>query len=142
VGLLAARATVIVAMWRGRCLTDGAGRVRRCAAAAGLLAAGGQPVFPGVHAGGAVFAADLPGLDEPAALPVAGASAAAGIRALVADLSGPDAATLACATGIRGWHREQRFWGACGGGPRPATAGISDRAGAAAGCCSRASSRP
>jgi NAD+ diphosphatase len=115
-GLLAEQATVIIPMWRERCLIDGAGRVRRCAApAADLLAACGQPVFLGVHAGGAVFAADLSELDEPAALSVSGASAAADIRALFADLSGPDAAALAYAKGMLGWHREQRFCGGCGG---------------------------
>ncbi len=68
-GLLAGEATVIIPMWRDSCLIDSAGRVRRCAPdTAGLLAACGQPVFLGVRAEGAVFAADLSGLDEPATL--------------------------------------------------------------------------
>lgn len=118
-GLLAEAATVIIPMWRDSCLTDGAGRVRRCPpGTAGLLAACGQPVFLGVGAEGAVFAADLSELDEPAALSVAGAAAAADIRALFAGLSGPDAAALGYAKGILRWHREQRFCGACGGTTR------------------------
>jgi NAD+ diphosphatase len=72
---LAARqqATVIIPMWQDSCLIDGAGRVRQCApGAADLLAACGQPVFLGVRAEGAVFAADLSELDVPAALAIAG----------------------------------------------------------------------
>jgi NAD+ diphosphatase len=115
-GLLGEQATVIIPMWRDSCLIDGADRVRQCAPeAADLLAACGQPVFLGVRAEGAVFAADLSELDKPAALSIAGATAAADIRALFADLSGPDAAALAYAKGMLRWHREQRFCGACGG---------------------------
>jgi NAD+ diphosphatase len=115
-GLLGEQATVIIPMWRDSCLIDGADRVRQCAPeAAGLLAACGQPVFLGVRAEGAVFAADLSELDEPAALSIAGAIAAADIRALFPGLSGPDAAALAYAKGMLRWHREQRFCGACGG---------------------------
>jgi len=115
-GLLAEQATVILPMWRDSCLIDGAGRVHWCSPrAADLLAACGLPVFLGVRAEGAVFAADLSELDETAALSVAGAAAAADIRALFAGLSGPDAAALAYAKGILRWHREQRFCGACGG---------------------------
>jgi NAD+ diphosphatase len=117
--LLEGQATVIIPMWRDSCLVDGAGRVRWCAPqAADLLAACGQPVFLGVRGEGAVFAADLSGLDEPAALSVAGAAAAADIRTLFAGLSGPDAAALAYAKGMLRWHREQAFCGACGGTTR------------------------
>lgn len=118
-GLLAAQTTVIIPMWRDACLTDGAGQVRWCAPqAADLLVAGAPPVFLGVRAEGAVFAADLSELDEPAALAAAGATAAAEIRGLFAGLSGPDAAALAYAKGMLRWHREQRFCGACGGKTR------------------------
>jgi NAD+ diphosphatase len=97
-GLLAEPTTVIIPMWRDSCLTDGAGPVQRCAQeASGLLAACGQRVFLGVRAEGAVFAADLSELDEPAAWSAAGAAATADIRALFASLSGPDAAALAYA---------------------------------------------
>jgi NAD+ diphosphatase len=115
-GLLGEQATVIIPMWRDGCLTDGAGRVRQCAPSqtADLEAACGQPVFLGVSAEGAVFAADLSGLDEPTALSVAGATAVADIRALFGSLSPTDAAALAYAKGMLRWHREQRFCGACG----------------------------
>jgi NAD+ diphosphatase len=114
-GLLAGQATVIIPMWRDSCLIDGGGQLRWCAPdAADLLAACGQPAFLGVRAEGAVFAADLSELDEPAALSVAGATATADMRALFAGLSAPDAAALAYAKGLLRWHREQRFCGACG----------------------------
>lgn len=115
-GLLEEQTTVIIPLWRDSCLTDGGGQVRwRAPEAADLLAGGGQPVFLGMRPEGAVFAADLSGLDEPAALSAAGAAAAADIRGLFAGLSGPDAAALAYAKGMLRWHREQRFCGGCGG---------------------------
>jgi NAD+ diphosphatase len=118
-GLLGEQATVIIPMWRDSCLIDGADRVRQCAPeAADLLAASSQQVFLGVRAEGALFAADLSELDQPAALSIAGATAAADIRALFAGLSAPDAAALAYAKGILRWHREQRFCGSCGGATR------------------------
>jgi NAD+ diphosphatase len=123
-GLLAEQATVIIPMWRDSCLIDGAGRVHWCSAqAADLLAACGEKVFLGVRAERGVFAADLSDLDEPAALSVAGATAAADIRALFPGLSGPDAAALAYAKGMLRWHREQRFCGACGGTTQAAHGG-------------------
>ncbi len=115
-GLLAEPATAIIPMWRDSCLTGRAGQVLRYAPEeAARLAACGQPVFLGVRAEGAVFAADLSGLEQAAALSVVGATATADIRALFAGLSGPDAAALAYAKGLLRWHREQRFCGACGG---------------------------
>lgn len=66
-GLLADPATEIIPMWRDRCLTTGAGPVRRCVAeAAELLTAAGQP-------------------DEPAAVRLAGAGATSDIRALLIE---------------------------------------------------------
>jgi NAD+ diphosphatase len=118
-GLLAGPAAAVIPMWRDSCLIDGAGRVRWCAAqAAGLLEGGGELVFLGTRAEGAVFAADLSGLDESGALAAAEAAATADIRAVFAGLSGPDAAALAYAKGILRWHREQQFCGACGGTTR------------------------
>lgn len=118
-GLLAEPATEIIPMWRDRCLTMGAGPVRRrLAEATDLLAAAGQPVFLGVRAEGALFATDLSELDEPAAVRLAGADATSDIRVLFGGLSGPDAAALAYAKGMLRWHREQRFCGACGGTTR------------------------
>lgn len=118
-GLLGEPDTEIIPMWRDSCLAQGTEPVRRAAPlAADLIAAAGTPVFLGVRAEGALFAADLSELDEPAAVLLAGADATADIRALFGGLSGPDAAALGYAKGMLRWHREQRFCGACGGPTR------------------------
>jgi NAD+ diphosphatase len=123
--LAAARAdpaSRVLPMWRDRCLVDGAGPLALTGAAAAAVreAAAEPPVLLGLDGAVAVFAADLSPLDEPAALRLAGASAARDVRALVTELGPADAAAYGHARGILHWHREQRFCGACGAptGPR------------------------
>ncbi|MFI7213798.1 NAD(+) diphosphatase [Micromonospora maritima] len=117
---LAGRSTdpesVVLPLWRDRCLVD-AGRtpVRQAVAdAAALLAAADETVFLGLEEGRAVFAADLSGRSEGEARELAGAVEAVDVRALVGGLGAAEAAVQAYAKGLLHWHRGQRFCGACG----------------------------
>jgi NAD+ diphosphatase len=83
--------------------------------AAELLAAADDPVFLGVDAGSAFFAADLSALDQPGAVGLAGAHAVMDIRVLVSLVTPAEAGVFAYARGIAHWHRNQRFCGSCGG---------------------------
>ncbi|MEV1289562.1 NAD(+) diphosphatase [Micromonospora sp. NPDC049679] len=118
----------IVPLWRDSCLVAGDRPVVLSAAEASrLLAAADEPVFLGFDGGAPVFAADLSALDEEPAVALAGASGVRDVRALVATLTPPQAATFGYARGILHWHRNQRFCGACGG-PTTSRQGGSVRA--------------
>ncbi|WP_422744214.1 NAD(+) diphosphatase [Micromonospora sp. WMMD754] len=115
-GRLADPESVVLPLWRDRCLVD-AGRtpVRPAVVgAAGLLAAADETVFLGLAEGRAVFAADLSGRAEGEARDLAGAVEAVDVRALVGGLGAAEAAVQAYAKGLLHWHRGQRFCGACG----------------------------
>ncbi|MFI5837130.1 NAD(+) diphosphatase [Micromonospora sp. NPDC051300] len=109
-------ASVVLPLWRDRCLVDSArAPVRRPAVdAVELLAAADGTVFLGLDAGRAVFAADLSGLDGDEACALADAAEAVDVRALVGGLEPAEAAVQAYAKGLLHWHRGQRFCGACG----------------------------
>jgi NAD+ diphosphatase len=112
---LAAPSAVIIPMWSDKCLAADAGPVRLARpAASAVLDAGAEPVLLGLAGDAAVFAVDLSGLDEQAAVRLAGATEAVDMRALFSGLRADRAAELAYARGLLRWHREQRFCGACG----------------------------
>jgi NAD+ diphosphatase len=108
--------TRVMPLWRDQCLVrDGLPVTMRRGDAEDLLAAAGGLVFLGLDDGSAVFSADVSGLEQPAALVLAGADAVVDIRALVSAVSPLAAGMFAYARGIAHWHRNQRFCGACGG---------------------------
>lgn len=114
-GLLADDSTRVIPLWRDQCLVrDGAPVTLPSSGAAELLAVV-DPLFLGVDAGSAVFAADLSALEQPGAAGLAGADAAIDIRALVGVVPPAEAGVFAYARGLAHWHRNQRFCGACGG---------------------------
>ncbi|RAO11413.1 NAD(+) diphosphatase [Micromonospora noduli] len=107
--------TVLLPMWRDRCLVDGHGPVRLSAERAALVrSAAGETVFLGLDGEAAVFAADLSALPERSAVEMAGAVRTVDVRALVGRLEPGDAAVQAYARGLLHWHRQQRFCGTCG----------------------------
>lgn len=113
--LLADPGSVVLPLWRDRCLVTADVPVRLAGdRAAEALAVADETVFLGMDDGSAVFAADLSGLPEAAAVEVAGASEAVDVRALVGRLGPAEAAVQAYARGLLHWHRQQRFCGACG----------------------------
>lgn len=113
--LLADPATVVLPLWRDRCLVDGDGPVRLTADRASLVrSAAAETVFLGLDGNVAVFAVDLSALGETAAVEMAGAARAVDVRALVGRLDPAGAATQAYARGLLHWHRQQRYCGACG----------------------------
>ncbi|MEV4216551.1 NAD(+) diphosphatase [Micromonospora sp. NPDC049662] len=108
-------ATVVLPLWRDRCLVDGDGPVRLTADRASLVrSAAAETVFLGLDGDVAVFAVDLSGLGEAAAVEMAGAARAVDVRALVGRLDPAGAATQAYARGLLHWHRQQRHCGTCG----------------------------
>ncbi|WP_433116266.1 NAD(+) diphosphatase [Micromonospora sp. CA-246542] len=108
-------ATVVLPLWRDRCLVDGDGPVRLTADRASLVrSAAAETVFLGLDGDVAVFAVDLSGLGEAAAVEMAGAARAVDVRALVGRLDPAGAATQAYARGLLHWHRQQRYCGTCG----------------------------
>ncbi|MER6757223.1 NAD(+) diphosphatase [Micromonospora echinofusca] len=113
--LLTDPASTLLPLWRDRCLVAGDTPVRLTGErAAGALAVADETVFLGMDEGSAVFAVDLSGLPEAAAVEVAGAAAAVDVRALVGRLDPAGAAVQAYASGLLHWHRQQRFCGTCG----------------------------
>ncbi|MFF0367925.1 NAD(+) diphosphatase [Micromonospora sp. NPDC005087] len=119
--LLTDATTVVLPLWRDRCLVDGNGPVRLTAELASLVrSAAVESVFLGLDGDAAVFAADLSALGEQSAVEMAGAARAVDVRALVGRLDPAEAAVQAYARGLLHWHRQQRYCGACGA---PAVAG-------------------
>jgi NAD+ diphosphatase len=106
---------VVIPLWRDRCLLRD-DRVLR------LREVVGEPVFLGLDGPAPIFAADLSGLTEAAALAATGAAATADLRQLVGRLPRAEAAVLGYARGLCHWHREQRYCAACGA-PTRATDG-------------------
>ncbi|MDG4804187.1 NAD(+) diphosphatase [Micromonospora sp. WMMD980] len=127
--------SVVLPLWRDRCLVD-SGRVpvRPAAVGAGeLLGGADETVFLGLDAGRAVSAADLSGLEEGEACARAGAAEAVDVRALVGGLGPAEAAVQAYAKGLLHWHRGQRFCGSCGAATAAGTGGHT-RSCTGAGC--------
>ncbi|MCO1596877.1 NAD(+) diphosphatase [Micromonospora sp. RHAY321] len=114
--------SVVLPLWRDRCLVDGDGPVRLTADRATLVrSAAGETVFLGLDGdGAAVFAVDLSALTERSAVEMAAAVRAVDVRALVGRLDAGVAAVQAYARGLLHWHRQQRYCGTCGA---PAVAG-------------------
>ncbi|MFF4881185.1 NAD(+) diphosphatase [Micromonospora sp. NPDC000668] len=114
--LLTDPTSVVLPLWRDRCLVDGDGPVRLTAERASLVrSAAGETVLLGLDEDStAVFAVDLSALTEQSAVEMAGATRAVDVRALVGRLA-PDAAAIqAYARGLLHWHRQQRYCGTCG----------------------------
>lgn len=109
-------ASVVLPLWRDRCLVDAERAPVRPAAvdAVELLAGADETVFLGLDAGRAVFAADLSAREGREACELAGAAEAVDVRALVGGLGPAEAAVQAYAKGLLHWHRGQRFCGSCG----------------------------
>ncbi|MFI2267756.1 NAD(+) diphosphatase [Micromonospora aurantiaca (nom. illeg.)] len=108
-------ASVVLPLWRDRCLVDGDGPVRLTGERASTVrATAGETVFLGVDGDAAVFAVDLSTLGERAAVEAAAATRAADLRALAGRLDPAGAAVQAYARGLLLWHRQQRYCGACG----------------------------
>ncbi|MCF0093302.1 NAD(+) diphosphatase [Micromonospora sp. MH99] len=113
--LLTDPTTVVLPLWRDRCLVDGVGPVRLTAERASLVrSAAAETAFLGLDNDVAVFAVDLSGLSEPSAVEMAGATRAVDVRALVGRLDPAGAAVQAYARGLLHWHRQQRYCGTCG----------------------------
>ncbi|MGC4811192.1 NAD(+) diphosphatase [Micromonospora sp. DT228] len=113
--LLAESSTMVLALWRDRCLVDADGPVRLTAERASLVrSAAGETVFLGLDGDVAVFAVDLSALPERAAVEMAGAARSVDVRALVGRLEPGEAAVQAYARGLLHWHRQQRYCGTCG----------------------------
>ncbi|MEU9828406.1 NAD(+) diphosphatase [Micromonospora chersina] len=113
--------SVLLPLWRDRCLVDGNGPVRLTGDRASLVrSAAEETVFLGLDEDVAVFAADLSTLTERAAVDLAAATRAVDVRALVGRLDPAGAAVQAYARGLLLWHRQQRYCGTCGA---PAVAG-------------------
>ncbi len=107
--------SVVLPLWRDRCLADGDGPVRLTGEqASAVRAAAGETVFLGVDRNAAVFAVDLSALDERAAVEAAAATRTVDLRALAGRLDPANAAVQAYARGLLLWHRQQRYCGACG----------------------------
>jgi len=108
----------VIPLWRDRCLVRGVPGpqpvVLGAQAAAAVLEHAHGCVFLGLDGEAGVFAADLSGLDQAAAVALAGASGVLDVRRMVASLDAALASTLALARGVLRWNREQRFCGACG----------------------------
>jgi NAD+ diphosphatase len=128
--------SLVIPLWRDKCLVSGDGRELVTIAAADESAApdeGSAPVFLGLDGEAGIFAVDLSVLDETAALRLTGASAVTDTRSLFTALGPQRAAALAYARGLLRWHRDQRFCGACGAPSQMQAAG-HQRACTAAGC--------
>ncbi|RKN37725.1 NAD(+) diphosphatase [Micromonospora endolithica] len=107
--------SVVLPLWRDRCLVDGDGPVRLTGDRATLVrTAATETVFLGLDGDTAVFAVDLSDLTERSAVEMAGAARAVDVRTLVGRLDPGDAAAQAYARGLLHWHRQQRYCGACG----------------------------
>ncbi|MEU8182996.1 NAD(+) diphosphatase [Micromonospora sp. NPDC049047] len=132
--LLCESSTVVLALWRDRCLVDADGPVRLTAERASLVrSAAGETVFLGLDGAVAMFAVDLSALSERAAVEMAGAARSVDVRALVGQLEPGAAAVQAYARGLLHWHRQQRYCGACGA-PAEAAGGGHMRTCTGAGC--------
>jgi NAD+ diphosphatase len=80
--------TRVIPLWRDQCLVrDGAPVTLSGGDAAELLAAAADPVFLGVDAGSAFFAADLSVLEQPSVIGLAGAHSSAGLPGLIPGVS-------------------------------------------------------
>ncbi|WP_410814775.1 NAD(+) diphosphatase [Micromonospora sp. 067-2] len=133
--LLADPASVVLPLWRDRCLVDEGGPVRLTAERASLVrSATGTTVFLGLDENEvALFAVDLSALSEQSAVEMAGAARAVDVRALVGRLDPGSAAVQAYARGLLHWHRQQRHCGTCGA-PAVADGGGHVRTCTDAGC--------
>ncbi|MET7876979.1 NAD(+) diphosphatase [Micromonospora profundi] len=113
--LLSEPTTVVLPLWRDRCLVDGDGPVRLTADRTSLVrAAADETVFLGLDGDAAVFAVDLSALDERSAVEMVGAARAVDVRSLVGRLDPAEAAVQAYARGLLHWHRQSRYCGTCG----------------------------
>ncbi|SCL21485.1 NAD+ diphosphatase [Micromonospora nigra] len=125
--LLARPDSVVLPLWRDRCLVDGDGPVRLTSDRATLARTAAREIVflgldgdRGVNSDAAVdhdrgvFAVDLSALTEQAAVEMTGAVRTVDVRAVVGRLDPADAAVQAYARGVLYWHRQQRFCGACG----------------------------
>ncbi len=93
-----------------------------------LAAPGAEPVFLGVGGGVAHFALDVSGPEDPEALgPLGGRGRFVDLRAAAAELPAGDAAILAQAKALVGWHATHRFCPACGAPTEPRDGGYMRR---------------
>jgi len=128
-GLLRARETVVIPVWRGRNLVAWQGDAPRAGRlspehVAALIADGAQAMFLGFREDAAHFAVDLSHMAEP---PVPLAAAAGGefaeIREFGHELPREEGALLAYVKALANWHRTHRFCGRCGHETEPREAG-------------------
>ncbi len=121
--------SLAVAMWNGRPLIEdapgGGARIAYLAAELARQLSGGPEtrLFLGLWRETAVFAVDLEGEADPADGPLSGLGRFEDLRAIAANLPGPDAATLATARSMFEWRRRHRFCAACGARSEVAAAG-------------------
>jgi NAD+ diphosphatase len=118
--------SLVLPLWRDQCLTRSGQPLRlpmTDAAGTAVVAEAGDLVLLGLDGDRALFAADLSGLDDQAALQAAGAEDVREIRSLIAAVSPDTAGLLGYARGILYWHRNQRFCGSCGGATTPRDGG-------------------
>jgi NAD+ diphosphatase len=139
-GLRERQDSLVIPLWRDKCLVSGRELVTIAMAEAGAAlddsaVPGGSaaPVFLGLDGETAIFAVDLSALDEAVAVRLAGASGVTDTRSLFAALGAQRAAALAYARGLLRWHRDQGFCGECGA-PSQVQAGGHQRACTGPGC--------
>jgi len=117
---LAAETTLALPMWNGAPFVedDGKGGVRLAyipPTLAGELAAGAERLlFLGLWKETAVFALDLEGPADPAAVPLAGLGRFEDLRGLALRLPETEAAIAATAKGVFEWRRRHRHCSVCG----------------------------
>jgi NAD+ diphosphatase len=104
----------VVPLWRDLCLVAGDPPSPLVLPVAAIDDDHAQMVLLGLDNQTPYFAVDLSDLGPGEALELAGADAAADIRAVFADLPAARAGILAYARGLLYWNRHQRFCGRCG----------------------------
>ena len=117
---LAADTTLVLPVWNGAPFVedDGKGGVRLAyippALASELSAGAERLLFLGLWKETAVFAVDLEGPADPAAVPLAGLGRFEDLRGLALRLPETEAAIAATAKGVFEWRRRHRHCSACG----------------------------
>ena len=124
--LMARAAARLVPFWRDKALIDLSGPRPAIGWRESALAREGRepPVFLGLWAGAPRFAADISVLDpEAAALGFGARAKFIDLRSIAAELEPAEAAILATAKGVLGWHATHPFCARCGQPSQPEDGG-------------------
>jgi NAD+ diphosphatase len=107
----------VIPIWHDKCVVHGApsrAMVLNGRRGQELLASNSEAVFLGLDGDAGVFAVDLSGLAEAAAVSLVGGDATADVRRVFTEQTAGDAAILAFARGLLHWTRNQQYCGRCG----------------------------